>query len=108
MFRRYGLPIRVVFLRRREGGLPGSVVVSPREVLHEERVPFTAGGACQLSGLRLEKFGREDYSLRLRSTPAARSPSSAPKIGAGAWVKVGVAPDTVCSAVGFAVAAGVL
>ena len=32
----------VVFLRRREGGLPGSVVVSPREVLHEESMPVAS------------------------------------------------------------------
>ena len=146
----------VVFLRRREGGLPGSVVVSPREVLHEESmpvaslsdllrspfrgrnrksfrfaslsdllssplrgshllssplrgsrllrhppeegVPIAAGGARQLAGVRMcrrKSLEERGYSLLLISTPAARSPSSAPRTGAGAWVRVGWLPGSV-------------
>ena len=35
------------------------------------------------------------YSLLLISTPAARRPSSAPRTGAGAWVRVGWLPGSV-------------
>ena len=50
------------------------------------------------------KERREDYSLRLNRTPAARSPASAPNTGAGAWVKVGTGVPPSGAAV---VAAGV-
>ena len=42
----------VVFLRRREGGLPGSVVVSPREVLHEESMPVASLSDSQVFQIR--------------------------------------------------------
>ena len=73
----------------------------------EEGVPIAAGGACSLVvvQMRFKKFGREGYSLRLSSTPAARSPSSAPNTGAGAWVRVGETPAAVVAAGAAVVAA---
>ncbi len=59
---------------------------------------------CRRDGSRKEGKGREDYSLRLNRTPAARSPASAPNTGAGAWVKVGTGVPSSGAAV---VAAGV-
>ena len=52
-----------------------------------------------------EKFGRENSSLRLSSTPGARSPSSAPKTGAGAWVMAGDEDPAAVVVTGAAVVA---
>lgn len=56
---------------------------------------------------RVKKGVREGYSLRRKRTPAARTPRSAPKTGAGAWVNVGVIPAAVV-VTGAAVVAAVV